>query len=316
VERVVTRTALKGLLALSAIEHPCVEAPAATWFGARRLREIPVDPESGVVDVDRVSAWIRDGEVAAVSLMAANNETGARQPWAELAALCREHGAWFHTDAAQWIGKLPAAGLDECDFVTGSGHKFGGGKGVGFLVLPEESGAGAPGAAAPGAAAPGDFQALVGGPQEEGRRAGTENLPAVVAMVTALLEKEDEALAAAEEERAAARDEFERRVCDRLGFRVLGASGPRLGNTSLFVLPHEKNLKWLTRLSRRGFSVSTGSACSAGKGNPSRVMAAMGLDVEAMGRVVRVSGGWDTGPSEWNALADAFAEVEAELTVQ
>ena len=84
----------------------------------------------------------------------------------------------------------------------------------------------------------------------------------------------------------------------------------------MFIMPHSKNLKWLTRLSQRRFSVSTGSACSAGKGNPSSVMLAMGLDFEEMSRVTRVSGGWTSGAEEWEALALALIEVERELRDQ
>ncbi|MDG2125998.1 MAG: hypothetical protein P8J87_20025, partial [Verrucomicrobiales bacterium] len=90
--------------------------------------------------------------------------------------------------------------------------------------------------------------------------------------------------------------------------RVVGG-GERLWNTSMVLVPGHKNLKWLTRLDGLGFQVSTGSACSAGKGNPSHVMEAMGLGFEEMGRVVRVSGGWETELSDWEALAGAFGEV-------
>jgi len=81
----------------------------------------------------------------------------------------------------------------------------------------------------------------------------------------------------------------------------------------MILLPHSRNLKWLTRLSRRKFAVSTGSACSAGKGNPSKVMEAMGLDHEEMGRVLRLSGGWETTEEDWLTLAEALFEIEEEL---
>lgn len=112
---------------------------------------------------------------------------------------------------------------------------------------------------------------------------------------------------------ATIRDRFEARIVTESGCRVVGEAGERLWNTSMFILPHTKNLKWLTRLSSRGFSVSTGSACSAGQGNPSKVMAAMGLDFDEMSRVLRVSGGWETTAEDWNALASAIGEVDAEL---
>tara|TARA_R110002096_G_scaffold113697_9_gene246907 strand:- start:169 stop:1311 length:1143 start_codon:yes stop_codon:yes gene_type:complete len=289
------------LLAVSSIEHPCVQAPSESYLESGKVREIPVNDRTGIVDLDLIKSWVSRGEVSVVSVMAANNETGVLQPWAEVAEMCREHGALFHTDAAQWIGKMPVSELGGCDFLTGSGHKFGGGKGSGFLVLPDnEMGE--------------SFHGLIGGPQEEGRRAGTENLPAVAAMVAALSDFSDTDLAMPE--RALGRDRFEQLVTGKIKCEILAQESPRLWNTSMLVLPHTKNLKWLTRLSSRGFCVSTGSACSAGRGNPSRVMAAMGLDFDAMNRVLRLSGGWGTTVDDWVALADAFFEVDSELAVQ
>lgn len=292
-----------GAIAVSGIEHPSVDAPVTGFFPGDRIRRIPVDRDTGVIDLSLLEKWIRSGEIGAVSVMAANNETGALQPWLEISQLCRAAEVRFHTDAAQWIGKCPVVGLDQCGFVTGSGHKFEGGKGIGFLVLPEE-------------VTEPDFHSLIGGPQEQGRRAGTENLPGIAAMVTALVARDEQILkdvAAAQQDR---RTRFEVTITGACGCRILAAKGPRLWNTSMFVVPHSKNLKWLTRLSERGFCVSTGSACSAGKGNPSAVMMAMGLDFEEMGRVIRVSGGWETEASDWDVLAAALLEVEAELRDQ
>src|SRR5437588_6007953 len=102
--------------------------------------------------------------------MAANNETGVLQPWREALSLCQQHEVQFFCDAAQWVGKLPARGLGECDFVSGCAHKFGGPKGVGFLKC-----------------ARGRFRPLLrGGKQEDGRRAGTENVAGVSSMMAAL----------------------------------------------------------------------------------------------------------------------------------
>src|SRR6185503_5821875 len=110
---------------------------------------------------------------AFVGVMAANNETGVLQPWMDVLALCRERGIPFFCDAAQWVGKLPAAGLGRADYVSGCAHKFGGPTGVGFLKVP-------------GRVRP----LLVGGPQEDGQRAGTENVAGVLAMTAALVDRE------------------------------------------------------------------------------------------------------------------------------
>lgn len=288
-----------GALALSGIEHPSVAAAAETCFGPARIRPLPVDAGTGRIDPAALEEALRGGGIGAVSAMAANNETGALQPWPEIAALCRGAGLPLHVDAAQWIGKCPLGDLAGAGYVTGSGHKFGGGKGAGFLVLPEEE------------ASP--FHGFVGGPQEQGRRAGTEDLPGIAAMATALLEHGEASLARAAERQAPWRDAFEARVAAGVGVRVVAGEGGRLWNTSLFVLPFGRNVKWLARLSRRGFAVSTGSACSAGKGNPSATMRAMGLDYAEMGRVLRVSGGGGTAREDWQGLAEALLEIAGEL---
>ncbi|MEZ5330002.1 MAG: aminotransferase class V-fold PLP-dependent enzyme [Verrucomicrobiales bacterium] len=156
-----------GKVAASAIEHPCVADCARALLGDR-LIELPVD-RSGVLELDALSACLSEQrDIALVSIMAANNECGTLQPWKEALQLCKQHGVPYHCDAAQWIGKLPARGLGECDYLTGSAHKFGGPKGTGFLIIPEDDRR---------------FRSLIGGPQQEERRAGTENYPAVAAML-------------------------------------------------------------------------------------------------------------------------------------
>ncbi len=292
---------IQGALAVSGIEHPSVAAAVETSFASGSVWRIPVESETGRIDLEALAEAIHRGGIGGVSVMAANNETGALQPWREIADLCRERGIPYHSDAAQWIGKMPLEGLGDCGYLTGSAHKFGGGKGVGFLVLPEGEG---------GAS----FHGLVGGPQEQGRRAGTENLPGVAAMATALLACDEASLARLAECRAGWRDAFEVRLAAEVGVRILAGEGRRLWNTSMFVLPYGKNLKWLVRLSQRGFAVSTGSACSAGKGNPSATMLAMGLDYGEMGRVLRVSGGGETTAEDWEALAEALVEISGELS--
>lgn len=278
---------------ISAIEHPSVREAAR----GRRVVEIPVNAD-GVVEPEAVKKTLAQHRPALVSVMAANNESGALQPWREIAEVCRENGVPFHTDAAQWLGKQDAAALGECDFITGSAHKFGGPKGCGFLVLPSEDSR---------------LSFLRGGPQENGRRAGTENYPAIEAMVS-VLEHLAPRLADVQKEQQQRRDEFissMRAVCG--GLRVISADAPRLWNTVLMVMPAHDNLKWLTRLSRRGFSISTGSACSSGKEGSSVVVTALGASMDELKRVVRISGGWDTTAEDWQALAGAFAEVWKEL---
>jgi cysteine desulfurase len=239
-------------------------------------------------------------------VMAANNETGVLQPWLTLAALCRRARAEFFCDATQWLGKLPASGLGACDWAVASAHKFGGPKGVGLLQIP------------PHAA---DFRAQLGGAQEHGHRAGTENFPGIAAMLAALTEAETKKVLF-ETERLRWRENFERAVLalPSLGqsggegvVAVVAAGAERLWNTAALLLPHGENHRWVARLDARGFQVSTGSACATAKEGPSHVLAAMGLAPEEARRVVRVSAGWDTTEADWAALAAAFVAVAPEV---
>ncbi len=282
-----------GAVAISAIEHPSVREPAAHAF-REGLLEIPVSA-AGVLDLKALEKLLENNPLGLVSVMAANNETGVLQPWEEALALCRRHGVRFHCDAAQWIGKKPVSGLGACDFLTGSAHKFGGPKGVGFLKVPE---GGRP------------FRSLRGGPQEERRRAGTENLPGICAMLAAW-EALETGLAEKEHAWLEGRRGFEEEILRLLpGVQLVAPRSPRLWNTVLLTVPPPGNLKWLTRLSALGFSVSTGSACSRGAG-ASEVLRAMGLAESESGQVLRLSGGWDTTREDWLALAQAFVTVAA-----
>ena len=277
-------------VAISEIEHPCVRETA------HALSILPVSETTGVVELEMVEAlFLTKEELSLISVMAANNETGSIQPWQEIGVKCREAGVLFHCDAAQWFGKMDELESfgESCDFVTGSAHKFGGPKGVGFLTIPEDFDP--------------DFALASGGPQEHQRRAGTEDLPGIAAMMAAFREKRLEP-------NSGLRDQFETDLAEKIeGVKFVGQAGQRLWNTSMFVVPRESNLKWLVRLSRAGFSVSTGSACSAGKGNPSHVMEAMGLDFDSMSRVIRVSSGHDTTADDWSALLGALVECDREF---
>ena len=188
---------------------------------------------------------------------------------------------------------MPSAGLGACDFVTGSAHKFGGPKGIGFLKVPSS---GRP------------LRWLRGGPQEERRRAGTEHVPAIAAMMAAW-EAVESSAAALQPARLQARQAFEDRLQALLPeATLLAGAAPRLWNTVLLALPPPLNVKWLARLSARGFATSTGSACSRG-GGASDVLLAMGLPGPAAGQALRLSSGWDTTPDDWLALAEALAAV-------
>jgi cysteine desulfurase len=276
------------------MEHPCVLEPARAGF-RDRLREIPVNPQ-GLLDLDWVRDGLRKARPAVVAVMAANNETGVCQPWAQVAELCQAHGVAFFCDAAQWIGKLPLKGLGACDYVTGCAHKFGGPQGVGFLRAGRSL-----------------HPLLLGGPHEEGQRAGTENVPGVLAMVAALEERL--AQSAFCEERLSQRMAFEAGLSARLpGVEILGAAVPRLWNTVAAVLPQaDCRQRWVVKLDKLGFAVSTGSACASWKEKASHVLQAMGYAPEAASRVLRFSAGWDTAVADWQVLLDGIERAWAEL---
>jgi len=290
-------TAPDSVVWISAIEHPCTREATRRHFGPRHA-EIPVT-SGGVLDLAWLDAALRRARPALVGVMAANNETGVLQPWREALALCRAAGVPFFTDAAQWLGKLPAAGLGACEFVTGCAHKFGGPPGVGFMKVPAR------------------FRPLiVGGPQEDGRRAGTENVPGVVAMIAALDERvtslTPEFLAARIEERTA----FEGELTARLpGTQIIGAGAERLWNTVSAALPElpDCRQRWVVKLDKLGCAVSTGSACSSGKEQSSHVLTALGLSAGTAFRVLRFSSGWETRAEDWAKLVAAIEAASQPL---
>ena len=280
---------------ISAIEHPCVqEASRAHFQGRHRL--IPVT-HSGAVDLDWLRTEAGKRRPSLIAVMAANNETGVLQPWREVLHLCRELEVPFFCDATQWIGKLPGQGLGECDFVSGSAHKFGGPKGVGFLKCP----------------AKGRVEPLFhGGQQEEGRRAGTENVAGVMSMIAAL-DVREAALANGEiRSRLEWRERFETNLLRNLpGSVVVGAGRDRLWNTVSALMPEaDCQQRWVVKSDKAGFAVSTGSACASGKEEPSHVIAGMGYSPAEAGRVLRFSSGWETSEADWMALGEALVAVK------
>lgn len=282
-------------LLVSAVEHDSV-------LRARPDAEvIPVDG-AGRVDPERVGALLAaDGRPALVSVMLANNETGVIQPLAEIAARARAHGALVHCDASQAAGKMPVSVVDlDVDFLTLSAHKLGGPQGAGAVVIA-------------GAAELAPL--LLGGGQERGRRAGTENVAAIAGFGVAA------ELAAAGldgfSRLAAWRDAMERRVAGA-GGRAIGAEAPRLANTSCLLLPGMPAEVQVMALDLAGVAVSAGAACSSGKVRASHVLAAMGLGPEDAGCAIRVSLGWTSAEDDmerfaaaWTALARRAADKAA-----
>src|SRR6266516_1134916 len=240
-----------------------------------------------------------EGRQALVSVMLANNETGALQPIGEVADIVHEAGGLLHVDAIQALGKIPFdIKLMEADLVTLSAHKIGGPKGVGALVLAE------------------DVQGLVpllrGGGQELGRRAGTENVAGIAAFGAAVRA----AMAALQADAArpqSLRDRLEAGLKQTPDMIVFSEGVPRLPNTTLFTVPGLRAETAVIGFDLGGIAVSSGSACSSGKVQPSHVLAAMGVGRELAQGAVRLSLGWSTSEADidlaleaWRKLADAL----------
>lgn len=272
---------------LSAIEHPCVGKQAA-WFRAAgfQVELIPVD-SGGVIDLQWTLARL-DTTVAAVAVMLANNETGVIQPVEEIARACAEINAHLHCDAVQAIGKMNVQWEElGADSISLSAHKFHGPRGVGALFYRSKP-----------------LAIFVGGAQETGIRAGTENVAGALAMTEALRLALEEAPETLPHQRLL-RNRLEATLrTDISGLSVAGRGSPRLVNTSCLVLPEIDSDEAVMRLDRLGFAVSSGAACHAGVWEPSAVLLAMGLDHDRARRAIRVSIGRDTT----TAQIDAFAE--------
>jgi len=283
---------------VSAIEHPCIAESSKYYFG-KRARIIPVTHD-GVIDLEWLTMELADTRPGLISVMAANNETGVLQPWREILSICQSYEVPFFTDAVQWLGKMPAHGLGDCDFISGAGHKFGAPRGVGFVKIPHKSKL---------------TPLLVGGKQEQGARAGTENIAIILSFIAALEAREKQMAHSQHLLRGVWRENFEKQFPKEFpGATIVGAKSPRLWNTVSALMPHGSNAQWLNKLDKLGFPVSTGSACTTGKEEPSHVLAAMHFKATEAHRVLRFSSNWETSEADWDSLAKALGKVHGELS--
>ncbi len=275
-------------IAVSAIEHPCVAKPAQDlarqgW----KLRKIAVTRD-GTVDLADAGRALQE-PTGIVSVMLANNETGAIQDVAAVAGLARAARAWMHTDAVQALGKIPvdfaALGVHA---MTVSAHKLYGPKGAAALVVDKRL----------------QLRPLIhGGGHEQGLRSGTENVPAIVGFGAACV-------LAAERMRdlaprlEAMRARFERGL-DELGAVVFGARAPRIPNTTYFAFKGILGETLVIELDKAGFAVAPGAACSSANPEPSATLIAMGVDPELALGAVRFS----LGAGNTTQQVDEFLEV-------
>lgn len=275
---------------VSAIEHESVLRAAPDAM------QIPVGPD-GVVSLDALDRLLTGATEALVAVMFANNETGVIQPVADVVRIAHAHGALVHCDAVQAAGKtaidMLALGVD---MLALSAHKLGGPQGVGALVVSDRI-----------ALKP----LLIGGGQERGRRAGTENVAAIVGFgVAASLADDDLSKMSG---MAGLRDAVELRLKRAVpGAMVFGAAADRLPNTLCVAMPGVAAETQVMALDLAGVAVSAGSACSSGKVKTSHVLTAMGVGPLA-GSAIRISAGWRSTAEDFDRFVEAWTSLWARV---
>ena len=257
-------------------EHSAVMEPARHWSDiGHPVTEVDVDHE-GRVRIDELSQATRAGQTALVSVMWANNETGVITPMTEALEAAHNHGALFHTDAVQAVGKVPISLRDlPVDYLSLSGHKIHAPKGIGALYISKRV----------------RFKPLlIGGGQEFGRRSGTENIPSIVALGLAADLMRQELERGGDQEIKAMRDAFEQKMLATLPDTLRnGAADQRLGTTSSLCFPGVDAAGLLILLDQRGVACSAGSACHTADLHPSHVLEAMGFDARHAASTLRFS---------------------------
>jgi cysteine desulfurase len=283
-------------LLVSAIEHASVLSGGR--FPAEAIERVGVT-RLGLLDLDHLRALLADGPPALVSVMLANNETGAIQPVGEAAEIIHQAGGLLHVDAIQAFGKIPfdINALD-ADLVTLSAHKIGGPKGVGALILAD--------------GVLGFEPSLRGGGQELGRRAGTENVAGIAGFGAAA----KAAMSALKQDAARVeelRSQLESGLRQTPGVIVFSGEIPRLPNTILFTVPGLRAETAVIGFDLAGIAVSSGSACSSGKVQPSHVLEAMGFGPELAQGAVRLSLGWSTSTQDIDRCLEAWLKLAGTL---
>jgi cysteine desulfurase len=283
---------------VSAIEHEAVLNTARAL--ERRGWTLSVLPlgESGIVAPDDLRSRISP-RTAIVSVMHANNEVGTLQPIPELADITHAHGALFHTDAVQSVGKVPVsvAALG-ADLVALSGHKFYGPKGTGALWVRRGVRL---------------IAQMTGGRQERSRRAGTENVPGLVGLGVAAA-RAARSMDAEGPRLAALRNRLETGILETVpGTAVNGARDRRVPNTTNISFDRVEAESLLIALDLEGIAVSTGSACSSGTLEPSHVLRAMGLGPSRTQSSLRFSLGASTSEADIDRVIGVLPKLVVKL---
>lgn len=271
---------------VSAIEHHSVLLPAQ-----QHCKVSIVSPDSdGLIQPEQILAVLQPN-TSLICLQAANNETGVIQPIEEVYKIAKPRGIHLHVDAVQAFGHIPLR-TDCCDSMSLSAHKLYGPRGIGALYartpLPS---------------------LLMGGDQEMGLRAGTENTPAIYGFHQAALLADEDMPLRANRERELLQSFLNSLQSAVPGLRLLGKGQPRLPGIAAILTPGLESEAAIAALDLKGILVSGGAACAARSGKPSHVYTAMGLDEKEAAQVLRISIGRHTTAEELNTAARAIEEL-------
>ncbi len=258
--------------------------------------------DNGVVCIEQLQQLLQEraGDIAVVSIMWCNNETGVIEPLGKIVELCHNHDVLVHSDGTQWVAKMPVDVKEvPIDLLSFAAHKFHGPKGVGALYTKQGLNV-----------AP----LVTGGPQERGRRGGTENVPAILGFGVAA----DEAVEWLTDENIThmkeLRDWFETELCEQVPSSHINSSGAtRAWTTSSISFPNVKGELVLLMLSERGVCASSGSACSSGALTDSKVIEAIGAPDTGEWGTVRFSYARTTTKEELKVALDAVSESLATI---
>ena len=286
----------KGHVLCSTMEHACVRESLKLHFEGRVTFFNPTLPVAAF-EKTLLNAKSSGAPPCLVVAIAANNETGTIHPWRDYAEICRQQGIPLFTDMAQWIGKMPLDGLANVDFFCCSGHKFGASKGIGILKISRRYWS---------------PTGQRGGGQENGIRSGTEDFPAIHALVSAL-ESAARFDASAINQLQARKQEWIRELNLIMpGVSIIAEGLPGLWNTVAFAPPFGDRTDWILELEKRGFLIGSGSACSSGRtGSP--ILDALGIDPSIASRTLRISGTRDHSQEDWQSLLEALQNTAASL---
>jgi cysteine desulfurase len=284
----------KGHIITAMVEHPAV-LQTVSWLAKKGFDASYVQVDSsGVVDPDEVKKALRPDTIL-VSIMHMNNEVGTIQPVEEIAAIAKEAGVYFHTDAVQSFGKLPTK-VDELgvDLLSVAAHKIYGPKGVGALYIRKGTRI---------------DPLIIGGAQEKRRRSGTENIAGIVAFGEAIVQAE------AEREQlysrfTGLREKLVKGLTDRIPEVIINGDPSRtFPSTVSASVSHVEGESLLLSLDMEGIAVSTGSACSSGSLEPSHVLVSMGIETVLAQGTLRFSMGRGTTEAQIDHLLEVFPPI-------